>query len=253
MKTMAFTLPFLLIFPAASLAQDIQITVGSEYIEGKYEYETTTWQNSHFATVKWVRDTWSVKASISHLHSEGPAGVNDESGRNTPSSQTTQRYQGWGDLSLTLTKELEWESAARKGLFFDLSASSRLSTAESTSGISDHDPDYTLMLDSFAIQKQWLYMASVGYRWNGTRDYSQISNQILVSTGIQYSGYQTCKPGLLLDYRQSSYSGTASARELMAYSTCPLNPNWSVMPYLLTGFSDNSPDLGAGLQLSWKP
>ncbi|MBB1489199.1 hypothetical protein [Oceanospirillum sediminis] len=229
------------------------ISTGYEYSQGKYDYDDNTRQHSQFLALKWHTESWSVKISNSYMDSEGPAGISDnDSGLSQLSGTEDTRYKGWGDTRITMTRELNWDQAARQGIFLDLTAGVRLATAESSTGISDHDPDFDLVLDAYWSQPQWLTILSAGYRWSGHRHSISTKDAYMLAAGLQYQNKAQCKPGVIYDHRQSIYPGIAAINELMVYARCQLGSAWSVMPYALTGFSNNSLDNGGGIQLSMR-
>ena len=51
---------------------------------------------------------------------------------------------------------------------------------------------------------------------------------------------------------ESSINGLDQSADLTAYSSFTVSPDWRISLYALTGLTDNAPDFGAGLRLTWR-
>jgi len=235
-------------------AQDrYRITFGYEYTEGDYGQTQDTEQHSLPFSLSWQRDKWTVQASSYYLNSEGPSSVSvtDSSVTTTDSSDTgVEKDSGFGDTTLSVRRELPW--GAEHGLYLDINAAVRLPTASESSGILERDPDYSTRLDAYLVKGRWLPLASIGYKWMGDGDEYDARNIWQASAGAQYQLGNQCSVGGIYDYQQSSSSSGDALKELVGYVACPLNSQWSISTYFLTGFTDSSVNYGGGIQLSWQ-
>lgn len=245
----------LLFSASAAIAEPrFKTTLGYEYNQGSYGQSTDTRQHSLPFSLTLQNAGWSLQASSSWLSTRGPSDLISIDGSptatSTGSTQGTDTNQGFGDTTLRIKKELAW--GADKGIFLDINAAVRLATASSSANILHRKPDYSLQLDSFISRGRWMPMASLGYKWMGNGDNYAPRNVWLASAGIQYQLDNRCSLGGIADYRQRLTATGDPLQEVMGYLACPLNSDWTLTSYLLTGFSDSSLDQGAGIQLSWR-
>ncbi len=56
--------------------------------------------------------------------------------------------------------------------------------------------------------------------------------------------------GATLDYRESAIAGLDDIRELQGFVVLPLGEAWDLELYAFTGFTDSSPEWGAGFTLA---
>ncbi len=71
----------------------------------------------------------------------------------------------------------------------------------------------------------------------------------LGSIGGMYSPDNLYRLGFFYDYRQSALADSDGLSQLSAFATRRLNDRFSLQLYAFTGFSDSSPDWGAGVML----
>ena len=240
-----------------SIADDrIQVISGYEYSQGDYGQTLTTYEHLIPLSISWQRDDWQIKVSNGLIRSEGPVNtvaatdgvVLDEAVSDSDDGPLVN-HRGIMDTYLAFRKELPWGEAY--SLFMDLNLTTRLPTA-SGDNVIERDPDYEIMLDLFWQQDRWLPMLSVGYKWLGESDEISLNDVALLSLGLQYTLTDQCQLGGLLDYQQASSSTSDAVQELMFYGNCRMDKQWSLSPYLLSGFSDSSVDYAIGVQLIWR-
>jgi hypothetical protein len=58
--------------------------------------------------------------------------------------------------------------------------------------------------------------------------------------------------GVDAGWSESSINGLDRSADLTAYSSFTLSPDWRMSVYALTGLTENAPDSGAGLRLTWR-
>lgn len=247
-------LSLLVLAPIAVAEPRLKATLGYEYNQGSYGQRTDTRQHNLPFSLSVQNAGWSLQASSSWLSTQGPSDLISIDGNptvsSTESTERTDTSEGFGDTTLRLKKELEW--GADKGIFLDINGAVRLATASSSANILHRKPDYSLQLDSFISRGRWMPMVSLGYKWMGDGDSYAPRNVWLASAGIQYQLDNRCSLGGIADYRQRLTATGEPLQEVMGYLACPLNSDWTLTSYLLTGFSDGSLDQGLGFQLSWR-
>lgn len=229
----------------------LRLSTGYEYSHGDYGQTLTTYENLIPLSLSWQQDDWQIKVSNGLIDSKGPANTASVSDGVVleGEDESPVHHQGIMDTYLSVRKELPWGDG--HGLFWDLSLTTRLSTA-SNDNIVERDPDYEVMVDLFWQQDRWLPMLSVGYKWLGEGEDISLDNVALFSLGAQYTLTDHCQLGAIFDYQQASSSISDSVQELMAYGACRIHSQWSISPYLMTGFTESSVDYGLGVQLVWR-
>ncbi len=246
-------LSLLILAPTVSAEPRLKATLGYEYSQGSYGQTTDTHQHNLPFSLSWQNAGWNLQASSSWLSTRSPSNLTfidgDPSSISSTSTQT-DTSEGFGDTTVRVRKELAW--GADKGIFLDINAAVRLATASSSANILHRDPDYSLQLDSFISRGRWMPMVSLGYKWMGDGDNYAPRNVWLASVGAQYQLDNRCSLGGIADYRQRLTATGEPLQEVMGYLACPLNSDWTLTSYLLTGFSDSSVDQGIGFQLSWR-
>ena len=71
----------------------------------------------------------------------------------------------------------------------------------------------------------------------------------MASVGGTYKFTADVNGGLFFDYRESAIGGSDSIQELTGFVSRRITDDWRLQVYVLTGFTDSSPDWGAGIQM----
>ena len=71
----------------------------------------------------------------------------------------------------------------------------------------------------------------------------------MASVGSIYKFTPEVNGGLFFDYRESAINGNDSIQELTAFVSRRMTDDWRLQLYVLTGFTDSSPDWGGGIQI----
>jgi hypothetical protein len=65
-----------------------------------------------------------------------------------------------------------------------------------------------------------------------------------------YLPNDTVSAGLIYDYRESAFVDGDAISELSVFVSWQIEDRWTIQFYAFTGFSDSSPDWGAGVLFS---
>ncbi|MDH3619836.1 MAG: transporter [Gammaproteobacteria bacterium] len=183
------------------------------------------------------------RMTVPYLRVTAPADVS------TGEPAATVTESGLGDVTLSATLYNVIESP-RMGFVVDVLAGAKLGTADADKGLGTGENDYTVRADAFKFFDDFTLVASGGYRWRGDPEGVDIDNVLLGSLGAAWFTESGDMLGLSYDFREAAYSGLDDIQELTAFYSHRFTDSFDLEIYALTGFSDSSPDWGAGLRVS---
>lgn len=192
---------------------------------------------------------WRVKATLPVLEITGPANVLINVGSVGGFSDSRVSASGVGDASFNLTYEVPaWSATAP---FIDISAEIKAPTADPQQGLGTGRLDAGLQVDVYQVVGPLTVFAATGYRYRRQSPfYPGLENSVFGSLGASASWGDALQLGLIYDYRQAASSFTGETHELLPYLSWTISPAWSVMLYTVSGFTEDSADFAAGMQLS---
>lgn len=197
---------------------------------------------------------WKSKATIGILEITGPGNVvggGDSAvviGKQGSGRRRTE--SGVGDLWLAETYSLP--TSPLPDLFVDLSAKLKLPLADEDRGLGTGEVDYVLQADLFQAMGQITPMLTLAYKIKGDPPGAKLDDVWFVSVGADWRVRDGLNVGATLDVQQASTAASEDARELFAYVSSRLDRQWSATGYGYLGLSDGSPDLGLGVQLTYR-
>lgn len=238
---------------ATSVAQEsdpvISFSMGAEFTSGTYGGDVDI--EDTYVPLTAVIDYGNVafRVSVPYLSVRAPEGTIFDSGGNpVPGSGLMSTESGIGDVIGSVTF-FDVISSQRLGIAMDLTAKVKLATADESIGLGTGENDYTVQADLYKFIDDFTWMGSVGYKYRGDTADLDFDNVLLASVGGSYKFTPDVRAGMFLDYRQSSISGSDDIQELSGFVSRRLGDKWKLQFYALTGFTDSSPDWGAGLQI----
>lgn len=193
---------------------------------------------------------WTVRAVVPWLYVDGPALILDGADGGAVGTRTTESDSGLGDVSLSLM--YSFEQLYEKNLFIDVSTRVKLPTASLSKGLGTGELDASLQVDIAQSIGSFIPFATFGHKWAGVPDGFDLRNTFYGSVGVQYAWSDRVATGLSYDYRQSSIKESVDPQEGMAYLNIRFADDWSVNIYSVMGFSENSPDAGAGVSFVYR-
>jgi hypothetical protein len=231
-------------------SNSVLISTGIDFSSGKYGAEETTDMLYIPLTFKYATDQWSSGITIPYisLESSGDVVIGPD-GRPVPipgGGSTSE--SGLGDITASFT----WFAypGTEKLPIVDVTGRVKLPTADEDKGLGTGEFDWALETDLIKGLDRHSLFFTVGYKIFGDTDTVKINNVFYGSIGDSYRYNKTTSFGAFYDIREATTEFTEGMSELTGFISHRMNPKWKVMGYLVKGFSDGSPDIGAGVLFS---
>lgn len=240
------------------------LSLGGFYSQGDYGADSDT--HVTYVPLSWEhsRSPWRFSVTMPWLRISGPGNVLVNTGGVSrpgqpdlpdPAAPETVRDSGPGDVVL----KAAWELPARStdGPFVDLVAEIKLPTADETRGLGTGATDTGLQVDLYQRMGQSTLFGSLGHRWRGSSEFfAGLQDTWWLSLGFSRPWLQESIPGewswgVIYDYRQPASRLSVETSEVLPYLNWSPGGQWTVMAYVLRGFTRDSADQAAGFQVSW--
>jgi hypothetical protein len=189
----------------------------------------------------------TLRLGTSWLRVTGPGGVTPE-GEPIGGAGAHTTEQGMGDITTSLTWNLLDERKYALGL--DVGAKVKFGTADEKKSLGTGENDYALQAEIFKPIDAWNPFFKLGYNWKGDPSGIDYHNVWYGSVGTDYRLSKTFSMGAYYDWRQKLTATGDPISETTLYFNTRINDSNKLNFYLIKGFSDASPDWGAGLALS---
>lgn len=199
-----------------------------------------------------ARDSWRVKATLPSVEIRGPANVLINVGSVGGKGGEMAAAKGLGDVLLNLTYELP--SWVQNQPFIDVSVEIKLPTADESRGLGTGKMDAAVQVDLYqSLGQTSTLFGSLGYRYRQASPFfDQLKNSYSASLGISQQWGEFLQLGAIYDYRQAVSAFTKDMHEILPYISWTPVPAWSLMFYTIKGFTEESADRAAGMQLSYR-
>ncbi|MBX9811417.1 MAG: hypothetical protein K2Y16_07385 [Burkholderiales bacterium] len=221
------------------------LTTGLDYSTGKYGGATSTDILYVPFTGKYEADKYSLKLTVPYLQITGPGNVVRDVGQIRSSTSTTRTTQsGLGDIVAAGTYNM-YDGRAN-GTLVDVTAKIKFGTADDAKGLGTGKNDYALQADLYKTLGKNTVFGTLGYKVMGSPAGVTLNNVFYASLGAGHKYSQETSAGLILDLREKASATGFAQRELTAYVSHKLGKTWKAQAYAVKGFSDGSPDWGAG-------
>lgn len=129
----------------------------------------------------------------------------------------------------------------------DVGAKIKLATADEAEGLGTGKNDYSLQTEVYRSFDRHTLFATLGFKKMGEPEGVSLRDPIYASLGWSLRTNHTTAWGLAYDYRQKIQDAGAPISEASGFITHKLDYNWKLQAYVVSGFSNASPDLGGGL------
>lgn len=249
----------------AANAQTVQVSAGAEYSKGSYGGTADTTIYELPITFRVRSGDWSFRVRLPFASIEGPGGVvpggaDDNGGdRSGPSGDDEDdpsidplgevlggvSSSGLADISLAAT----WSRDIWGDNYLDLTGRVTLPTGDEAKDLGTGETD-------FSIQ------AELGHDFDGGGIYAfggyKLRGGATRKDGAQFGAGAFFRPvdgviaGIDAGWSESSLANLEQSADLTAYASFGLAKDWRLSVYALTGLTENAPDLGLGLTLSWR-
>lgn len=251
---------------SADSGGESSVSVGFDYSSGKYGSDTSTQIWSVPFGYAWRNDRWALKLSVPYLRVSGSGNVipglggtrnlnprgRGRNGQPLPVPgepvESTGSASGLGDVVASAAYSLIANPANGFGL--DVTGKLKFGTADADKGLGSGQNDVTLGLDAYQAFGDWTAFGGVSYAMLGDSDYLQLDDVFGANVGASHKLSDAASWGLVYDYRQRAADLSDTRSELSAFYNHKIGASSKLQAYVLTGFSDGSPDLGGGLSIS---
>jgi len=220
------------------------LTTGLDYSTGKYGGTETTEIFYIPFTGKYEAGEYTLKLTVPYLEVTGPGNVLIDLGPIGPASTTSTRQSGLGDIVVAGTYNM-YEGRGN-GTLVDVTAKIKFGTADDAKSLGTGKNDYALQADLYKTLGKNTVFGTLGYRVMGDPPGVTLNNVFYASLGAGHQYSQETSAGLILDLREKASATSFAQQELTAYVSHKLGKTWKAQAYALKGFSDGSPDWGAG-------
>ncbi len=244
-------------------AQTVQVSVGAEYSTGAYGGAEDTVIYETPVTLRYRAGDWSFRARIPFASVDGPGGVvpggaDDNGGdRSGPGGGDDDvvlnplgevlggvRASGLADISLSAT----WTRDFGANSYVDLTGRATLPTGDADKDLGTGETDFGLAAEIGHDIGDGSVYAFAGYKFRGgagRKDGAQLGGGGYIRLGDGVIA------GLDAGWSESSLNNLDQSAELTGYASFGLSNDFRLSVFALTGLTDNAPDFGAGLTLTW--
>lgn len=222
------------------------VSVGADYSSGDYgaSEDTDVWAIP--ISLKYRTGAWRFGASTSWLRVTSPNNV-DADGNFIGNGGKKTTETGMGDTYLSASYDLLDDYDYLLGL--ELKGKVKIPTADEDKFLGSGKIDYAVNIETFKTINNWTPYWNVGYKWKGDPNGIDYNNVWSSSLGFDYKINHDLMLGAAYDWQQKVTRFSQNAQEASVYANYRLNDTNKLNFYLLTGFSNASPDWGSGLVL----
>ena len=167
---------------------------------------------------------------------------------------------GLGDSIFSLSYQMDALYAG--GPFMDITAELKYPSADEDKGLGTGEPDYAFQLDLFQLFGDSTAFSTLGYRVRGeTALFPDLQDSWFLTLGfmrpvsnrwLQEKIEGEWSFGLIYDYRERASQFSKETHELVPYVSWSPHSDWTLMTYLVKGFTRDSADIAVGSQLSYR-
>ena len=242
---------------SSSFAADGELRLGAglDYTRGTYGTSTESTTVALPITVRYERDRWTYKLTVSYLKVTGPAdfipgiGPVDNSGKPKKRSFSgTTTESGMGDSVASATYNAWYDTKMQRGL--DLTGRVKLPTGDAAKGLGTGSTDFGFQVDGYQTFNRLTAFADVGYTFFGDSDYVHLNNAANYGVGASQKLSDLDSVGASLDGRERVSAGGSPRRELTLFWNRRADRLTRFQGYVLFGLANGSPDFGAGISAS---
>lgn len=239
----ALTLAALAVWGGVVAAGELTLTTGLEYTSGRYgdAEASTSW---YFPLVaRYETGPLMLRMTLPYLRNTGAVSRTPD-GVAIPGTGGTQ--EGFGDIVLAAGATL-WSAS---DFSVDGVAKVKLPTADRDKELGTGKTDWSMQLDGVRSLGPVSVLISLGWKKYGDPEGIDFRNPLFASLGLSWRLAEATTVGVYHDWRQRLRPRGSEVSETTAYVSVKLDPCWKVQLYGVKGFSEASPDYGAGLMVS---
>lgn len=238
--------------PAMATESSFGLSAGMEYSAGNYGAQESTDIRYFPLTGKYQAGPVILKLTIPYVRITGPSNVVGVPGSvmqiTTAGEGERRTASGLGDLVATGTYNVYQDMV--NGRLLDLTGKVKFATADDTNGLGTGKNDFSIQTDAVKQIGSWALFGSLGWLKMGDPAGIDFKNTWFGSMGAGYGLNAATQLGAVYETRQRLIDGGSKLSQLMAFASYKLAPTYTLQGYVIKGFSDGSPDWGAGAVLS---
>lgn len=242
-----------------SFAAANEFSVGAYYANGDYGQGADT--SIYYFPLSFQRHigNWNLQASVPHLEISGAGNVlvnvggvgRDDFQPLDEIEPVAQSHKGLGDTVLSATYQIP--SFSSTAPFFDLGFEVKLPTADEDKGLGTGAYDYGVQLDFYQQLGKSTLFATLGYKMRGKSDlFDQMQDSMYLSLGVSRPLSERWSYGVIYDFREAASAGSGETHEILPFVSFALANEWTLMSYVVKGFTQDSADIAIGTQLSYR-
>ena len=191
----------------------------------------------------------AFRLTVPYLSVKAPGGTFfDSGGEPLPGSGAVTTESGLGDIIGSVTF-YDVINSQRLDFALDLTGKVKLATADEDKGLGTGENDYSVQADLYKFIDKFTLLGSVGYKFRGEPPGTDLNDVLMASIGGTYKFSTDVNGGMFFDYRESAISGNDAIQELSVFVSRRVSDDWRLQAYVLSGFSNSSPDWGGGIQV----
>lgn len=226
---------------------------GVHYSTGTYGGTIDTTILAIPVNLRYETGPWVLKLSVPYLEISGAStvipGIGPVNGNNPRGGAVQSNASGIGDSTVSATYSAYYNPASRAG--FDLTGKLKLATGDENAGLGTGSNDVSMQIDAYQGMAGYTVYGSFGYTIFGDSPIVDLQNVFYGYGGLSRRLNETDTLGFEVDLRQGASPAPLAQRELMGFYTRRFDRTWRGQAYLFKGFSDGSPDWGAGATLAY--
>jgi len=228
------------------------LSIGADYSSGNYGLSDSTRFLYVPVTAKHETGRWVLKLVVPYISITGPSNVvgAPENQVILPNGSFARRTEsGLGDVVASAFYNVLNERNTPLGL--DIGAKIKFGTADDSRGLGTGKNDFSLQADFFKAIGTFTPFGTLGYRRYGDPAGVDLRNVFYGTIGSSYRISEPTTVGLAYDWRDRIVQGRDRVSELTAYISRKLSGDWKLQVYAVKGFTNASPDFGAGSSLAY--
>ncbi len=233
--------------PADNSANTLSATATYVYLTGDYGLATDTDVFAGILALEHDAARWRVRGDVSVLTIDGPSTVGT-GGATAGARPSTDRTTGLGDTNLEATWKFMEPEAARQ---IDLTGRVKLPTADESRGLGTGEFDYYVQVDVSQRINTLVVFGNLGWQFLGDSARYQLDDGPYATVGLAGPLGDALTAGAGLNWRSDTGGGADDALDSFVFVSRDLDEQWRAVLIGIVGFTDASPDLGAGLSLAY--
>lgn len=248
MKKLSF-LVAALVSHAAFADGDFSVKTGYDYTTGKYGTNTRTEISSIPFIASYETGNWTFKATVPYVRISGADNVIAGIGAVRQTTTTVRTESGLGDITTAAIYSFLLDPKTQFGV--DVTGKIKWGTADSDRGLGTGKNDFWALVDAYRKFGSITWFGGLGYGFLGSSDTLPLKNVVSANAGLSYKLDAQSSMGTVFDYRTKSTNTGFVQSELTAFYSRKLGDGYKMQAYATKGFSDGSPDWGAGLNVGY--